>query len=160
MYWAKRKKPMEQLTLVSMELDRQLSNVSVRQANALTRASIVLAAAGVTAFSFVASLLGWSLVPTVFSLLSALLSIKAIGYWKSNVVQMRRSHVGPHLEATPYDLLWRQVIDKFDELDAARADLDKKMNYLAGALGMLVFSWTSAVVVRFVVEPILNVTSY
>ena len=151
---------MEQLALISSELDRQLSNISTRQANALTRASIVLAAAGVTAFAFTTSLLGWSSVPTAFSLLSAFLSIKAIGYWKSSAVQSRRSHVAAYLKVSAYDLLWRQVIDKFDELDAAKADLDKKMNYLAGALGMLALSWTSAVAIRFIVEPILNITTY
>lgn len=156
----KREDPVQQLALVSSELDRQLESVSTRQANALTRASIVLAAAGVTAFTAAGPLLGWNSVPTLFSLLSALLSIRAIGYWKSSAVQLRRSHVKPLLEATPYDVIWRQVIDKFTELDATRADLDRKTNYLAGALSMLVLAWASAVAVRFVIEPLINVTSY
>jgi hypothetical protein len=157
---AKRADPLDQLALVSSELDRQLDNVSTRQANALTRSSIVLAAAGVTAFTTTGPLLGWNTVPTLFSLLSALLSIRAIAYWRSSAVQTRRKHVAALLGATPYDLMWRQVIDKFVELDAARDDLDRKTNYLAGALAMLIIAWVSAVSVKFLIEPLLGVTSY
>lgn len=153
--------PLAQLELISAELDRELSNVSSRQANAVTRASIVLAAAGVTAFSIVSeSSLGWSTVPAFFSLLSAFLCFEAIRYWKSKAVQMRRAHVAPYLKATSYALLRRQVRDKFDELDAARADLERKSNFLSGAVGMLVIAWVSAAAIRFIIDPILTGTGY
>jgi hypothetical protein len=142
--------------LISAELDRELASVSARQANALTRASIVFAAAGVSAFALVSPLLGWSLVSTFLSVLSAFLCLAAIRYWSSRGVNMKRGQVGDYLKASPYDLLWRQVSDKFDELYAARSDLEKKANYIDGAVGMLVLAWLSAVAVRFLIEPILS----
>ncbi len=151
---------MSQLALVSAELDRQLANVSARQANAVTRTSIVLAAAGVTAFAVVGSSLGWSFVSTFFSLVSSFLCLRAIRYWKSNAAQLKRTHVAPLLKASPYDVLWRQVSDKFDELDAARSDLERKSNLFTGAVSMLVLAWVSAVAVIFVIDPILSGTTY
>lgn len=151
---------MEQLLLVSAELDRELANLSTRQANAVTRTSIVLAAAGVSAFSIVGSSLGWSLVPATFSIISAFLCLAAIRYWDSRAVQSKRAHVAAYLASTPYVLLWRQVIDKFDELDAARDDLKKKSNYLAGAVSMLILAWVSGVAYRFVIEPIITGNGY
>ncbi|WP_344368627.1 hypothetical protein [Agromyces tropicus] len=145
---------------MAAELDRELESVAGRQANAVTRASIVLAAAGVTAFSVASSSLGWSLIPAFLSLVSAFLSLAGIRYWKSRAVQLKRAHVKAYLEASPYDAQWRLVADKFDELGAARADLERKTNYLEGAVGMLVLAWTSAVVVRFVVEPVLTGAGY
>lgn len=152
--------PIAQLKLVAAELDRELSNVSARQANAVTRASIVLAAAGVTAFSVVSTFLGLALVPASFSLISAFLCLAAIRYWRSKAIQLKRAHVAPYLDASPYDLLWRQVIDKFIELDAARSDLKKKSKYLRAATAMLVLAWLSAVAVRFLVEPLLTGVGY
>jgi hypothetical protein len=152
--------PIAQLELISAELDRELSNISTRQANAVTRASIVLAAAGVTAFTVVSTSLGWSLVPAFFSLLSAFLCFEAIRYWKSKAVQIKRAQVSAFLTSTHYVLLWRQVIDKFEELDAARTDLDRKSNYLSGAVGMLILAWVSAAAIRFIIDPILSGSGY
>lgn len=151
---------MAQLELVAAELDRELESVAGRQANAVTRASIVLAAAGVTAFSVTSSSLGWSLVPAVLSLMSACLSLAAIRYWKSNAVQLKREHVKAYLAASPYHALWRLVADKFKELDAAKSDLERKAKYLRYAVLALVLAWVSAVVVRFVVEPVLSGVGY
>ena len=152
--------PVAQLSLVMAELDRELDSVAGRQANAVTRASITLAAAGITAFSIVSSSLGWSLVPAFFSLVSAFLSLAAIRYWKSQAMQLKRADVRSFLNAPIYAAQWRMVSDKFDELDAARTDLDRKTNYLEGAVSMLVLAWMSALVVRFIVEPVLTGTGY
>jgi len=153
-------KPLAQLRLISEELDRQLSNISVRQANAVTRSSIVLAAAGVTAFSNVSQSLGWSLVPVAFSVMSAGLSLASIHYWTSSATQFRRSFVKPYLGASEYGLLWRQVMDKFEELDAVTADLDRKTNRVQGAVAMLIAAWFTAVIIRFVVDPVLTGQGY
>ena len=152
---------MVQLQLISAELDRELSSLAGRQANAVTRASIVLAASGVTAFSVISTTsLGWSTVPAFFSLLSAFLCFEAIRYWKSRAVIMQRSFVAPYLRVAAYQLLRRQVRDKFEELDAARYDLDRKSNFLSGAVGMLVLAWVSAAGVRFIIDPILTGNGY
>lgn len=152
--------PIAQLALVAAELDREIESVATRQANAVTRASIVLAAAGVTAFSVDSSNLGWSLVPAVLSLASAFLSLAGIRYWKSSAVQLKRGHVKAYLDASPYDAQWRLVSDKFDELDAAKVDLERKAKYLRYAVLALVLAWVSAVLVRFVVEPVLSGAGY
>lgn len=63
------------LALVSAEIDRQLNDVADRHSNAITRASIILAAAGATAFATVDSdNLLMSAIPSGLSFLAALIS--------------------------------------------------------------------------------------
>jgi hypothetical protein len=152
--------PLGQLRLISAELDRQLANHSTRQANALTRISVVFAAAAVTAFAQFTDLLGWSLVPAFFSLTSAFLCIAGMGYWKSFAMNYTPELLVPYLSASEYRLLDRQVKDKFHELAAARKDLDRKTNLLQGAISMLAAAWVSAALIRFVIDPILTGTPY
>lgn len=152
--------PLPQLQLVAAEVDRELDSLSGRQANAVTRASIVLAAAGVTAFSSITGNLTWALAPALLSLVSAILSLAAVRYWKSKAVQLMRPQVASYLKASPYDATWRMVADKFDELYAARDDLDRKRKFLRAATAALVLAWMSAVAIRFVVEPVLTGSGY
>lgn len=120
----------------------------------------MLAAAGVTAFSATSVNLAWALAPALLSLLSAILSLAAVRYWKSKAVQLKRPQVASYLKASPYDATWRMVADKFDELYAARADLDRKRKFLRAATAALVLAWMSAVAIRFVIEPVLTGSGY
>lgn len=152
--------PLEQLRLSSEEIDRELASVSARQSNAVTRASIVLAAAGISAFADVGTSLGWNLVPATFSAVSALLCLLAIRYWTSEASQIRTDDVKRFLKKTEYEVMWRLVADKYAELQAARADLERKADLVEGAVGMLILAWMSALVVKFIVEPVLTGTGY
>ncbi len=152
--------PLAQLRLVAAELDRQLASQSARQANALTRISVVLAAAAVTAFTQVSDLLGWSLVPALFSLTSAFLCFAGMRYWKSFAMAYTPELLDPYLGASEYRLLDRQVKDKFYELAASKKDLQRKSNLMQGAMAMLLAAWVSAFLIKFLIDPILTGTPY
>lgn len=152
--------PLAQLRLIAAELDRQLASHSARQANALTRISVVFAAAAVTAFAQFTDLLGWSLVPALFSLTSVLLCIAGMRYWKSFAMTYTPALLDPYLKASEYRLLDRQVKDKFHELGAAKNDLERKSKLMRGAMWMLTAAWVSAFLIRFVIDPILSGTPY
>ncbi|MCS3442205.1 hypothetical protein [Microbacterium phyllosphaerae] len=139
----------EHISMISAEIDRELADVAARQANAVTRASIVLAAAGVSLFATVTSDLGVSAIPTLLSLLSACLSLAAVRYWKSDAEKIDLAQIKALLKATPVDAHWRLIDDKYTELQAARSDLSKKAGYLRWATVALLTAWVSAVAIRF-----------
>lgn len=154
------REPLDQLRLVSAELDRELADLAVRQANAITRSSIILAAAGVTGFTSAGGQLILSAAPAFLSLASAVLAFAAIRYWPSRAIKMKRSHVKSYLDTTAYLLLWRQLADKFDELDMARRDLKRKTRFLTFATVALLLAWVSYAATRFFIEPAISGVGY
>jgi len=148
------------LQLISSEIDREIENTSNRQANAVTRASIILAAAGITAFSTTHSSLWLSIVPVFLSFTSALLSLAGIRYWKSKSVQLTQGRIAKYIKSDIKSVQWRLMDDKFRELQAARNDLDKKTKFLRWAVASLVLAWIVSGVVRFIVQPYLTGVGY
>lgn len=146
----------EQLVVISAELDRQLANVSSRQANAVTRASIVLAASGVTVFVAPTLTFGWGLVPALFSLISAGLALGAIRLWRSQAARLDRNLVASWLHFTPAHLQWRVLLDKLDELAATQDDLNRKNEYFTASTHFLVASWVLSLTVALLISPLIS----
>jgi len=152
--------PIAQLEMVLAEVDRELQDLAGRQASAISRASVVLAAAGVTAFAPITADLGWALAVSFFSVVSAGFAVASIRYWPSKAARLARHDVAAYLRADPYHVQWRLTKDKFTELYAARRDLDRKANLVEGAVVMLLLAWTTALTARFIIEPLTSGGGY
>lgn len=147
----------EKLSLISAEVDRQLADVAVRQSNAITRASIILAAAGVSVFAAIDPQreLWMSAVPTGLSLIAALVSLAGLRYWKSNGTESTVSRVQALMAASVIDTQWSLLNDKHKELFAARRDMKRKSKYVRWSTVLLIAAWMSVIAIRFVVDPLV-----
>jgi hypothetical protein len=131
------------LALVNGELDRELSDNAQRQSNALTRASIILAAAGAT--SALASGTG-ALVAAVLAGTATVACIVAMFLWNSKAVMLDKDRVGDWIIQEPSALSERIILDKLKELDQGRRDLDLKNRAVAAGIGLSVFAWIVAAI--------------
>lgn len=147
----------EKLSLISSEVDRQLADVATRQSNAITRASIILAAAGVSVFAAIDPQreLWMSAVPTGLSLTAALVSLAGLRYWKSNGTESSAARVQALMAASVIDAQWSLLNDKHKELFAARRDMQRKSRYVRWSTVLLIAAWMSVIAIRFVVDPLL-----
>lgn len=153
---------LEKLALISSEVDRQLADVATRQSNAVTRASIILAAAGVSVFAAIdpGRELWMSAVPTGLSLIAALVSLAGLRYWKSNGTESSAARVQALMAASVVDAQWSLLNDKHKELFAARRDMKRKSTYIRWSTVLLIAAWMSVIAIRFVVEPQLLGADY
>lgn len=147
----------EKLSLISSEVDRQLADIATRQSNAITRASIILAAAGVSVFAAIDPQreLWMSAVPTGLSLIAALVSLAGLRYWKSSGTESTVARVQVLMAASVVDAQWSLLNDKHKELFAARRDIKRKSQYVRWSTVLLIAAWVSVIAIRFVLEPLI-----
>ncbi|PZR03427.1 MAG: hypothetical protein DI536_36025 [Archangium gephyra] len=131
------------LALISGELDRELADNAQRQSNALTRASIILAAAGAT--SAIASGSG-ALAAAVLAGAATVACLVAMFLWNSKAVILNGDRVGDWIVQKPAVLSERIILDKLKELDRARRDLDLKNRAVAAGIGFSVLAWIVAAI--------------
>lgn len=131
------------LALINGELDRELGDNAQRQSNALTRASIILAAAGAT--SALASGSG-AIVSAVLAGTATVVCLVAIFLWNSKAVILNEDRVGDWIEQKPSELSERIILDKLKELERGRRDLDLKNRAVAAGIGLSVLAWIVAAI--------------
>ncbi|GGR27438.1 hypothetical protein ACFOE1_06300 [Agromyces mediolanus] len=139
--------------LLLEELRRQLSDVASRQANAITRASIILAAAvAITAIEFTSAPNVWMVGPVLLAVASAIPGFAAIWLWKSQANVITVQHIR-EFRTFPADAVRTSFINDLQvELDAARRDLRRKNKAVQVALLLLVTAWLSAVVIALTLQ--------
>ncbi|WP_314094767.1 hypothetical protein [Microbacterium foliorum] len=152
----------EKLSLVSAEVDRHLADVATRQSNAITRASIILAAAGVSVFATVDPRqdLWMTALPTGLSFAAALVSLAGLRYWKSDAAQSSLARVQALMAATVVNAQWSLLNDKHKELFAARRDLKWKSRFVRWSTVLLVAAWMSVIAIKFGVDLLLLGSDY
>ena len=134
--------------MISAEVDRELGDNAQRQANAISRASIVAATSGV--FGFLQIQPGVPGESTVIGALSAgatISAIVAILLWNSRAVVMTDPVIASWLGLSTSALRERILMDKMIELGKARDDLSRKNEALKVALAFLSIAILIAVVV-------------
>lgn len=134
--------------MISAEVDRELGDNAQRQANALSRASVVAAASGVFGFlQFQPGATDESLVIGGLSAAATISAIVAILLWNSKAVVITNQIIGDWLTLSTGELRDRILIDKMIELERAREDLSRKNDALKAALVFLSIAIVIAVVV-------------
>lgn len=137
------KRDQETLALINSELDRELGDNAQRQSNALTRASIILAAAGAT--SALASG-GGALFAAVLAGAATVVCLVAMFLWNSKAVILNEDRVGDWIVQRPSELSERIILDKLKELERGRRDLDLKNRAVAAGIGLSVLAWIVAAI--------------
>lgn len=130
------------LQLIADELGREITEVNQRQANAITRAAIVLAAAGVTLFIPIGDGLGvLELLMNICAAISSIAAIVTISYWKSNVVELNPQLIAQYSSSNPSVLFERIINDRMTELSASINDMNKKALWATISISFLAASW-------------------
>lgn len=130
------------LELLAGELEREIADVNQRQANALTRASIILAAAGLTLFlPFGSNLQLLQLVSMLLAAGSAGTAIFSIAYWQSRGMKFTKDAVDKYQTAKPEVIAKQLIQDRLVELESVSKDLTKKSKLVVVSLWLLGGSW-------------------
>lgn len=136
------------MTLIEQEVTRELADNLQRQVNAVSRASVILAAAGITGVVQVAgsSTSIWDAIVSVLAFVAAACAIVSIVFRTTKFVRMRYSTIDRWVEARPEALTERLVASKMRELVAARGDLAFKNYWLRAALVLMTLGWAIVLV--------------
>lgn len=137
----------EIIDLASAEIDRGLADNLGRQANAVSRSSIVVAASGVTGVVQLTSSQSWpSIIVFVLAIVTAGVGLSATSLWNSKAVKVTDTAIREWISREPTDVRQALVRDKLRELYRARADLDRKNSRISWAYGFLIVTWLASFV--------------
>lgn len=132
------------LEIIAAEISREISETNQKQANSITRASIVLAAAGISLFvPFTMRPAPFISLSILLAALSASFALVAISYWKSRGTIYTKELVQAYSSATPEQVLEKLVSDLLTELNASVRDLGRKTKWARVSLWLLSASWLS-----------------
>lgn len=118
--------------------------MATREANALTRCAIILAASGVTAVAQVTVNGVGGVVLSAISLIAAFAGLAGVMLYKSRAVVLTNERVAAWLARAPDDVADRLLADKMAELERARRDLQTTNRWVMIGLAILAASWVGS----------------
>lgn len=140
--------------LVLSELEREKADNAARQANAITRVSIVIAANAIVVLPIFSGGLDLSamtglqwLIPLAPAVASAAVGFASIHLWRSESFVLTAPLASVWRAGTPSQVRDRIIVDRLHELVKARADLDRKNLLYNWAAGLLLATLATEVAV-------------
>lgn len=141
--WARDRAIVDDLLLG--EIEREQADNAARQANAITRVSIVIAANAVVVLPVFSGALNLStmtglqwLIPLAPALASSVVGFAAIRLWQSEAMGVTESLANAWRSGTPAQVRGRLIDDRLHELEKARSDLRRKNTLYNWAAVLLV----------------------
>jgi hypothetical protein len=138
--------------LILNELEREKADNSARQANVITRISIVIATNAIVLLPVFSGGLNLSemtglqwLLPLVPAVASAVVGFASIHLWKSESFVLTSALASIWRVGTPRQVRDRIIDDRLEELDRARADLQRKSKLYNWAAALLLLTLTTEV---------------
>lgn len=140
-------RPVEQLKLLHVEIDRQRSMLAQRLANLHTRAAILVTAAGILSTLVAAN---WSSLWQIVSVGNGVVAA-AIGLWamkpRSGVEANATISFRDRLLADTYSTEFSIVVDNRDALDDDFKRVESTGNLVITGYVVLVFAWLSTLLI-------------
>lgn len=135
--------PMEQLQILGAELNRQLSENTTHQNLLITRALVLVGAAGLSLSLWDRSdPMGWyGLAGTIAAVLAAAFGLAALWLWRSPAPVTTPSIIAQRLAADPYSVLYATVMDLSKTVMQRVGDVRRKARFVTIGFVLMVLAW-------------------
>jgi len=133
--------PSEQLVILRAELERELAENLSQQSLLVTRALVLVAAAGASLGLWASPHGTVAAIGTLLAIVAAILGVAALWLWKSPAPIYDSSTVKAYVRADTYSILYRLVADLSATVERRVSDARLKARFITAGFLVMVVSW-------------------
>lgn len=144
------REPVEQIRLLSEEVNRQLTDVAQRESGLQTSSGVLIAASSVlTSVQFKDWESYWQIISTVLFILAAIIGVASL-YPRGSVMADATRFVRERLTADSYSTQYSIVMDKIGVLESACRQLHRKERLVLLGYVVLVAAWLVMLIIAWI----------
>lgn len=143
--------PTEQLRIVHAELERELQENMTAQGNMMTRALVLVGAAGLSLglWDYSRPWNWFTSVGSALAILAAIAGLLALWLWRSPAPVMTQAKVATRLAADEYSVLYWVVDDLAKTITRRVVDVRRKGRFITVGFTLMSAGWVSMVLGMF-----------